>query len=152
MTKQIIMTLLSFFLGAKADHAVASNTAGVVDMVKENIRAEVSAIIFRALIGLVVAVTTIFAILQFGRALQIIMNQSPYGVYFEVLTFGVVAAGGVYLMFALFRPPTRIIIQSDDPVDALNIPGLFQQFSQGLAKGFTNGSTSRTNRTLEADF
>lgn len=152
MTKQIVMTLLSFFLGAKADHAVAGNTAGIVDMVKENIRTEVSTLIFRALVGLVIAVTTIFAILQFGRALQIILNQSPYGVYFEVVTFGAVAAGGIYLMFAMFRPAPRIIIQTDDPVAGLNLPGLFQQFSQGLAKGFTNGSGPRTNRTIEADF
>lgn len=152
MTKQIVMTLLSFFLGAKADHAVASNTTGIVDMVKENIREEVSTLIFRALIGLVLAVTTIFAILQLGRALQIIFNQSPYGVYFEVVTFGVVAIAGIYLMFAMFRPAPRIIIQSDEAVAGLNVPGLFQQFSQGLLKGYTNGTNQRTNQTIEADF
>lgn len=152
MTKQILMTLLSFFLGAKADHAVAGNTAGVVDLVKENIRAEVSAIIFRSLIGLVVAVTTIFAILQFGRALQIIFNQSPYGVYFEVVTFGAAAIGGIYFLFQMFRPAPRIIVESPSPIEGLDIPGILQGFSQGILKGYMNGSNSRNNRTVEADF
>ncbi|MCC2677905.1 MAG: hypothetical protein K0R29_481 [Pseudobdellovibrio sp.] len=156
MTKQILMTLLSFFLGAKADHAVANNAQGVVDLVKENIRAEVSAIIFRSLMGLVIAITTIFALLQLGRALQIIFNRSPYGPYFEVVTFGAVAVAGFYVMLQLFRPPPRIIIESSSPVEGLDIPGLLQRFSHGLLKGYMNGSTSKSNtnthRTLEADF
>jgi len=156
MTTKILMTVLSFFLGAKADHAVAANTQGVVDLVKENIRAEVSAIIFRSLMGLIIAVTTIFALLQLGRALQIIFNRSPYGPYFEVFTFGAVAVAGIYLMLQMFRPPPRIIIESTNPVEGIDLPSILQRFSHGLIKGYMNGSkgtqNTNTHRTLEADF
>ncbi len=149
--KPLLMTLISFFLGAKADHAVSDSTAGIIDMVKENIRDELSGIIFRILVGLVIAVATIFAILQFGRALQIIFNQYQYGIYFEVLTFGIVSAGGFYLLYLMFRPAPRIVIQSS-PVEGVDLQGLLSRFSQGLLKGYMSGPNSTTNRSLEADF
>lgn len=149
--KPIIMTLLSFFLGAKADNAIAN--IGLVEAVRESIRAEVSAVIFKSLIGLVVAVSTIFSILQLGKALQVLFNQYKYGLFFEIGTFGLVSASGCVLLYLVFRTPPKVVIQTTT-VEGVDLPGLFSRFTEGLVKGYQSNMASNTdpNRTLQADF
>ena len=149
--KQILMTLLPFFFGSRNNNP-GQNLNGLVEGVKENIRAEVSALIFKALIGFVIAATSVLALLQFGRDLQIIFSQYQYGLYLEIVTFGIVGIGGCVLLFLLFKPPQRIVVVPE-PEHGIDIQGLFSRFSEGLVKGYQSGMSPTENpRHLQTDF
>jgi hypothetical protein len=154
--KTIFMTLLSYFL-CHHKTVEAFDQSGIMESIKENIRAEVSAIIFKALIGLVIAVATLMALLQFGRDLQVLFSQSEYGLYLEIATFGIVSALGCYLLYAIFRPAQRIVVVAEPSqglnVSGVDVQGIFSRFTEGLVKGYQSNMTeAEINRNLQTDF
>jgi hypothetical protein len=158
--KTILLTLLSNFF-SRREAGLPDQLGLMMDSVKQNIRAEVSAVIFKSLIGLVIAVATILSLVQFGRDLQVLFSQIQYGLYFEIVTFGIVSGAGCYLLYALFRQPPKIVVVAE-PTGALDlasmipgvdVPGIFSRFTEGLVKGYrSNIENSEINRNLQTDF
>jgi len=81
--KTILLTLLSYFFSRK-EAGKPDQLGLMMESLKENVRAEVSAIIVKALIGLIISVATILALIQFGRDLQVLFSQIQNGLYFEI--------------------------------------------------------------------
>jgi hypothetical protein len=148
--KNILLSLLPFLLkrASGADHIYRT-----LDMIKENIRDEVSAIIFKTLMGLVVTVTTIFSLVQLGQALVIFLNKYENGLYLEMATFLVIGAAGCYLLWILFRPQPRII-EKEQAASGVDIQHIFSKFTEGLTKGYESNMPAgiRADRNIQTDF
>lgn len=149
--QQILLTLISFFFGAR--HSQSDLGIGAVKILKDTVRAEISAALFKALAGIVLSAVTIFSFIQFGRALQALFKQYAYGLQFEIITFAVITLVAAISLFVLFkerRPITQPQAQAHHGID---FESLITQFTEGLAKGYqstpapSSESSSQPNDT-----
>ncbi|MGZ3690048.1 MAG: hypothetical protein ACXVAX_01005 [Pseudobdellovibrio sp.] len=148
--QQILLTLFSYFF-SKRNHD--SNPHGsLIDAVKVTIRAEASALIFKTLIGIVLAGAAIFSFIQFGKALEVLFSQYENGVTFQLVTFIVTTALCCTLLYFLFKKPNvpHVDLTAHQPH---HLEGVLANFTEGLMQGLEKIKVSETqNPPPPADF
>lgn len=117
-----------------------------LDLIKENIRSEISALIFKTLAGLVLACVAVFSLVQLGQAFQVLFSRYEYGLFFEILTFTAVSALCAGFLYYLFKDGVKAVAARKEAEKAaeerdedFSPEGLLATFTDGLRKGLEAG-------------
>jgi hypothetical protein len=110
---------------------------------KEIIRFEITAIIYKLLLGFVITATVIFSLFQFGQKTKIILDKFENGIGLQLLSFGSVSLVGLFLLYFLFRryQVSPSIIKDSDQ-SAIDLQEMGMKFSQGLIEGYNTHKKS----------
>ncbi len=95
------------------------------------VRVELSKLILRILLGLVLAATLVFCIFRIFDSLHVAIGSYLNPTAIELASFSVIGLGALYALYRLFN----LKLKAAEP--SLDIEKLMSLFAQGFLKGFT---------------
>lgn len=111
---------------------------------KRTIRAEILAISYKILIGVVLAATVIFSIIQLGKAYQVYLSFYENGTVIEIASFAFVAVFGSALLYYLLASSKRKApVESVDHSGEISVKTGLQSAAAKFAEGFFKGLETR---------
>lgn len=104
-TENQFPTFFSTLLAVLKDSA--ENPVGPIEFIKRTIRGEIFYIVFKALVGLVLAATTVYSIFHMGEAFRVWASQFENPFVLELIGFGILAVITSVALYFLFQIPSR---------------------------------------------
>lgn len=128
MLKQILLILSAISINQQSDNNVT---------IQDIIRAELSIVTYKFLSGVILSFLIIFSIYEFEQGLKTLFDKLEDGSSWHILSFGSLSIVGLFLMFLLFRNPSRKMNKSkeDNPL-VIDFQLMGIQFIQGVLEGY----------------
>lgn len=128
MLKQILLILSAISINQQSDNNVT---------LQDIIRAELSIVTYKFLSGVILSFLIIFSIYEFEQGLKTLFDKLEDGSSWHILSFGSLSIVGLFLMFLLFRNPSRKMNKSkeDSPL-VIDFQLMGIQFIQGVLEGY----------------
>ena len=106
---------------------------------KETIRTEISAIIYKLLLGFILTATVLFSLFQFGQKIKIVLDKFESGLGLQLLSFGSISLVGLILLYLLFRRNQAALSLTKEPDQSeIDIKAIGMEFAQGLIEGYNS--------------
>ena len=127
-----------FPLFPKATEFLASSSNGSIEEVKRSLRAEISLLSMKFLVGLVLAATSVVAILEIAGICRILFGDEQSALYFQLAGFSLLAILCIITLYFLVSAKRQR--NSDLPAEmneerAPGVLGLASTFVDGLVQG-----------------
>lgn len=142
MSSKLILALLSYVMSVGSNRTTKFPDNSV-EFVKEAVRAELSRIAFKLLVGSILVSGIAYALVQLGRSLRIFLNQYQNAYSLEVLTFSGVLVGCSALLYALFKDRLKTDSSQIKSAGPLMVADMVQNNLMKFSDGFMRGLKAR---------
>lgn len=118
-------------------------------IVKNILRQEISLVVYKALVGVVLVSIIIFCMNQMGRSFSIIMSQLEYGYIIEFVVFIAIVGGCSFFLHRIFSSKPLKASSTATPSEeelflkSLDLGGLKTQLIKGFLEGLETPSKTQ---------
>jgi hypothetical protein len=138
MFSKVLTILISTMALFSKERADGLNENLMLD-IKQSIVAEIYAVSFKLIMGVILASGIIYSIFRLGVASEIVLSRLENGLYLEILVFGVAAIAGLIFLFLLFRvTPVRAAKGIVIAPQTFNLEHVATKFVEGFLQGLEN--------------
>lgn len=106
-------------------------------MIKNSIKAEVSLISLKLMIGIIVTITVVASIIQFGSAFLILLSHYKFELYFKLISFGALISLGLIVLYLLFRMKNKKVEKRESMEGLVDLTVIACAFANGILEGYT---------------
>ncbi len=120
-----------------------------LQIVKNILRQEISLVVYKALVGVVLASIIIFSVNQMGRSFSIIMSQLEYGYIIEFVVFIAIVGGCSFFLHRIFSSKPLKASSTATPSEeelflkSLDLGSLKTQLIKGFLEGLETPSKTQ---------
>jgi len=141
MILKYLILALSPFAFNRGESAV-DRANNPIESIKKALRDEVSALVLKSLLGVLVVSIVVFSIIQVAKAIQILLSQFENGFLYELVGFSVVAAIGSIMLYHLFKDSSKdsasISVEVRAPQSEFKLQNLGLKFFDGIKEGLAS--------------
>lgn len=113
------------------------------NLIKKSIRDEISNIILKILIGLILTSLIIFSLIQIGFSFQLFLAKIENGYIYDFIIFGFITIISIILLFKIFNQSISKVnlvkINSNSKNEQIEFRTLIFKLFEGINEGFKKG-------------
>lgn len=144
-----LLLLIFSLMSLKNRKKTLDSSTLLIDSIKVMIRKELSTIIYKTLIGILLIGITIIAFNKSSNAFQIIMARFENGYILEFIGFIVIAMASLFFLHRLFNISVLIrtdqSLESNKKKDSVDLEMLAFSFLEGFRESMANPSKNKSS-------
>ena len=118
----------------------------MLEFIKRTNREEIYSIVFKVLVGVILATTIVYSIFRAGDAFLVLVHRLKNGYVFELIGFGILASAAFTSLYFLFQSSNRKSARRELSADGLPMLD-YELIAIKFVEGFVEGLTSQTQDT-----
>lgn len=145
-----LILLIFSLMSLKNKKKTIDSSSLLIDSVKVTLRKELSTIIYKTLIGILLVSIAIIAVNKSGNSFQIIMTQFENGYIIEFIGFILLAMTSIYFLHRIFninifKRTDQQLVESNKKSEAFDLEMLAFTFLDGFKEAFVDHNKNKSS-------